>query len=189
MRTKTIIKLVAILILLLLVWKGQKVWNQKQSIKNSSWNDSKITEVNPDQINKITLNEKGESLEINKQNNQWLVDGTAANENQINDLLEIVKEPKVELISENQDRYKEIGIDEDHSQKVTFWQENNEKVIIFISQKDKSIFRVQDNPNVYRLTQPLSLSLNASTWQVTPTPTPEPSPSEAPNSTQTTDTK
>ena len=173
MQTKTLIKLIIALVVLIGLWQLIQYRQKSQSNQISGWGELGTGEVNPDNVNKIVINNGTVTLELNKPEVDWLVDGTAANINKVNELLEILKNPQSEVISQNKDRYTELGISDDQAEKLSFWQGDSEKLTILVSSDNSSIIRKTGHQNVYLLSTPLNLNTNISAWISQPTPAPD----------------
>jgi hypothetical protein len=174
MKTTTLVKLLIVLCLFLGLWYLQN-WKQKsQSDLLSGWGELTTEEVQADNVNKITITKGTETMELTKPEAEWLVDGTAADITKVNQLLEILRSPQVEIISQNQERYATFGITDDQAHQLRFWQGDSEKIVILVSTENQTIIRKKDHQNVYRLTTPLNLITNINAWIAAPTPTPTP---------------
>ncbi len=171
MQTKTLVKLLIVLLLLVGAWQGWNYWQQKQLNQVSGW-VTLSTDANADQVNKIVVDG---SLQLMKQDQQWMVDGTLAKVDLVDNFLGLLKDPQVELVSQSQDRYTELGVDDEHAKKLSFWQGDEQKLTVLVSDNNAALIREQGKQNVYKLNQSLTMNTSPTYW-VASTPTPELSP-------------
>lgn len=168
MQTKTISILLGVLILLIGAWYGWNYLQKQQANQMSGW-ITFSSDANANFVDKIVVDG---SLSLLKTNNLWQADGTLVKTDLVNGLLSVIQNPKVELVSQNQDRYTELGVADEEAQTLSFWQGETEKLVLLISKINNSIIRVKGMQNVYKLGERLNLNTSASYWWAPPEPSP-----------------
>ena len=174
MNSKTITLLATILIVLLVVWQAQSWWQGRQLSQNAAAVQLD-SGVNKDKVDKIVAQVKDKSFEFKKADNQWKLGDEKANAAKIDNLLGLLDKPKVELVSQKQERHAELGVSDDKVNKISYWQGDQEKYVLLFSSSDSKLVRQKDKQNVYRLAEAVELSEDKSVW-IEPTPMPSLSP-------------
>ena len=157
MQPKTLISLVIALAVLLGLWYGQRWWQQRQ-LQQSNNMVKFVTEAQVDQVNKIVINVDDQSLILNKKDNVWRVNEASASAFKVDELLAVIKQPQLELVSQNPERFTALGIADNIAKQLQFWQGDNAKATIFVSSPSGQLVRKKDTQEVYKLAAPLTLT-------------------------------
>ena len=160
---------------LVLLWLGQSWWRSRQANQSSGWTKLE-SGAKAEQVDKIKLEVKGKAWEFKKADNTWMLDQKKANVSKIQTLLDLLNGPAVELVSQNKDRYAELGVD-DSANKLSFYKGDEDKFSLLVEKNAGQLVRQKDKQNVYKLSNGLELTDNNNDWlEATPSASLSPTP-------------
>jgi hypothetical protein len=163
MNTKTILKLVLVLGGLILLWLGQAWWSNRQAGMSSGW--TKLdTGVKVEEIDKIKVEVDKNNFEFTKSEEVWKLGEMKANQERVQSLVDLLKSPEVELVSQSQDRHTELGVGNENANKVGYFVGDEEKFGLLVEKNLGQLIRQMDKQNVYKLKSGLSLSGDKDSW-------------------------
>jgi hypothetical protein len=105
----------------------------QQTTENTTQIASKplFSNFNMEALNKITLKTKDKSVELTLQDNVWKVNGKNADEKQVKNLIEALKETKTyDLVSKNPDNHKDMSIDAEAGKEIDLEQGSNKASVV-----------------------------------------------------------
>ena len=153
MKQNTLLKLALTLALLLGAIMGQNWWSKYQASRPVAYQQV-VSQLSPDEIDKIVLQQGDKNLVLVKKDKQWLVDNQPANATAAADLINgLINPRRVELIAQTSKVHKQLELEKSKALVVGL-STKGKKILEVLLGKDSSgatFLRLADRDFVYRL--------------------------------------
>lgn len=156
------LKYIFIIFLLLVAMTAWNIYSPQLFPASSPYRDS-IKNLSKQNIHIINITKAKKSVEIQKKQNKWQVNGKPADTAKVEELLSALFPPTPpDLVSQSDKKHKEFELTADLAVKVKL---NNQQTILLGKITYPNIYACFDNQKeVYLLKNPSTLSTNLSDW-------------------------
>ncbi len=150
---------------MILVFVGQKLWGKYEQNKPNDYLKA-INGFDKDNISKIDITDINTGLKIEKNGEEWSINGKNADKNIVDDLINgfFIKTSPY-LVATSEEQIKNLGLTDDLKKKVIFY--SGDKSVEFEIGKNVSSFTavmVKGQAKVYKLDQVPTISTDINNW-------------------------